>query len=178
MNIPNQQYIIDDNSILNYYQFGTAKAKLLLLHAQGTNSSSYNNVIKKLSKYYQVYMVDYYGHGMSSHNPKKYNLISIGNDIIDFIENIICDKVAVLGHSSGGLIAAYIAANCDKCNKLILEDPPFFSSWGERRYNTYNYKDLSTVCHNFIAQNNEKDFVYYYFKNQYCWKFIFKSSCM
>ena len=176
MNIPNQQYIIDDNSILNYYQFGTAKAKLLLLHAQGTNSSSYNNVIKKLSKYYQVYMVDYYGHGMSSHNPKKYNLVSIGNDIIDFIENIICDNVAVLGHSSGGLIAAYIAANCDKCNKLILEDPPFFSSWGERRYNTYNYKDLSTVCHNFIAQNNEKDFVYYYFKNQYCWNFFPEKS--
>lgn len=50
-----------------------------------------------------------------------------------------------------------------------MEDPPFFSSWGERRYNTYNYKDLSSVCHNFLLQDEEKDFVYYYFKNQYCW---------
>jgi len=172
MKIYNAQYRVDNSSILNYYETGTAKDKLLLLHAQGTNSSGFNNVIEKLSKFYHIYLVDYYGHGMSSHDPEKYNLVSIGNDIIDFIENVICDSVAVLGHSSGGLIAAYIAAHCPKCNKLILEDPPFFSSWGERRYNTYNYKDLSSVCHNFLLQDTEKDFVYYYFKNQYCWNFF------
>ena len=172
MNMSNAQYRVDDSSILNYYEIGTAKDKLLLLHAQGTNSLSFNNVIAKLSKYYHVYLVDYYGHGMSSKNPEKYNLVSIGNDMIDFIENVICDTVTVLGHSSGGLIVAYIAAHCDKCKKLILEDPPFFSSWGERRYNTYNYKDLSSVCHNFLSQSKEKDFVYYYFINQYCWNFF------
>ena len=106
MKIHNAQYKIDDSSILNYYEVGTAKNKLLLLHAQGTNSCSFDNVVTKLAKHYHVYLVDYYGHGKSSHNPEKYNLVSIGNDIIDFIENVICDSVAVLGHSSGGLIAA------------------------------------------------------------------------
>ena len=108
MKIHNAQYKIDDSSILNYYEVGTEKNKLLLLHAQGTNSCSFDNVVTKLAKHYHVYLVDYYGHGKSSHNPEKYNLVSIGNDIIDFIENVICDSVAVLGHSSGGLIAAYI----------------------------------------------------------------------
>jgi len=168
----NAQYRVDDRSILNYYEIGTAKDKLLLLHAQGTHSFSFNSVVLNLSKYYHVYLVDYYGHGMSSNNPEKYNLASIGNDMIKFIENVICDAVTVLGHSSGGLIAAYIAAHCDKCKKLVLEDPPFFSSWGERRYNTYNYKDLSSVCHRFLLQSEEKDFVYYYFINQYCWNFF------
>ena len=172
MKIHNAQYKIDDNSILNYYELGTARNKLLLLHAQGTNSCSFDSVVAKLAKYYHVYMVDYYGHGKSSRNPEKYNLVSIGNDIMDFIENVICDSVTVLGHSSGGLIAAYIASQSSRCTKLILEDPPFFSSWGERRYNTYNYKDLSCVCHNFLSQDAEKDFVYYYFKNQYCWNFF------
>ncbi len=172
MKIHNAQYKIGDSSILNYYEIGTAKNKLLLLHAQGTTSCSFDKVVTKLAKHYHVYLVNYYGHGKSSHNPKKYNLVSIGNDIIDFIENVICDTVTVLGHSSGGLIAAYIAAHCDKCQKLILEDPPFFSSWGERRYNTYNYKDLSSVCHNFLSQSKEKDFVYYYFINQYRWNFF------
>ena len=172
MKINNSQYKIDDKSILNYYEVGSNKPKLLLLHAQGTDSISFMNVIKKLSKYYHIYLVDYYGHGKSSKNREKYNLIDIGNDIINFIENIIKDNVAVLGHSSGGLIASYVAANCDKCTKLILEDPPFFSSFGERRYNTYNYVDLSTVCHNFIEHDEIKDFVYYYFKNQYCWNFF------
>ena len=172
----NAQYKMGDGSILNYYEIGTAKDKLLLLHAQGTNSLSFNHVLAKLTKYYHVYLVDYYGHGGSSNNPEKYNLISIGNDMIHFIENVICDSVTVLGHSSGGLIAAYVAAYSDKCTKLILEDPPFFSSWGERRYNTYNYKDLSTACHNFLSQSKEKDFVHYYFVNQYCWNFFPEES--
>ena len=172
MRIDNSQYKIDDKSVINYYEIVNDKPKLLLLHAQGTDSLSFSNIINKLSKYYHIYLVDYYGHGKSSHNREKYNLINIGNDIVNFIENIISDDVAVLGHSSGGLIASYIAANSDKCTRLILEDPPFFSSVGERRYNSYNYKDLSSVCHSFISQNKEKDFVYYYFINQYCWNFF------
>ena len=59
MKIHNAQYKIDDSSILNYYEVGTAKNKLLLLHAQGTNSCSFDNVVTKLAKYYHVYMVDF-----------------------------------------------------------------------------------------------------------------------
>ena len=172
MKISNDQFKIDDKSILNYYEIKSNKPKLLLLHAQGTNSLSFMSVINKLSKYFHIYLVDYYGHGKSSFNREKYNLIDIGNDIIKFIEEVIKDNVSVLGHSSGGLIASYIASNCELCSGLILEDPPFFASVGDRRFNTYNYVDLSTVCHNFISQDEIKDFVYYYFINQYCWNFF------
>ena len=172
MKIKNEQYKIDDNSILNYYEIKNNKPELLFLHAQGTDSLSFMRVVSKLSKYFHIYLIDYYGHGKSSHNKGKYNLIDIGNDIIKFIEEVIKTNVIVLGHSSGGLIASYIASNCNKCKKLILEDPPFFASVGERRFNTYNYVDLSTVCHNFILQEDIEDFVYYYFINQYCWNFF------
>ncbi len=57
MNMSNAQYRVDDSSILNYYEIGTAKDKLLLLHAQGTNSFSFNNVIAKLAKHYHVWTV-------------------------------------------------------------------------------------------------------------------------
>ena len=77
-----------------------------------------------------------------------------------------------MGHSSGGLIACYIASKSDLCNNLILEDPPLFSSVGEKRFNYYNYNDLSTICHNFINQEEEEDFVYYYVMNQYMWNFF------
>lgn len=70
---------------------------------------------------------------------------SIGAAIIDFIENEIGQKVWLLGHSSGGLIAAYIAAETELCEMLILEDPPFFASQGERRKSTFNYVDFSTL---------------------------------
>ncbi|MDO5410974.1 MAG: hypothetical protein Q4F21_11075 [Lachnospiraceae bacterium] len=74
------------------------------------------------------------------------------------------------------MIAAYIAANTQLCEKLILEDPPFFASQGERRKNTFNYVDLSTICHNYITQKLDTDFVLYYFSNQCAWSFFPEKS--
>ena len=176
MKLVNNQFKTSDNNIINYYEIKNSNHMLLLIHAQGTNAMSYLKVVKKLSKKFHVILVDCYGHGKSSHNKEKYNIVSQGEDLIEFIKSITNDKIAVLGHSSGGLIACYIASVSDCCSNLILEDAPLFSSNGEKRFNYYNYKDLSTVCHNYINQDKEKDFVYYYFMNQYCWNFFPEDS--
>ena len=42
--------------------------------------------------------------------------------------NLFGEKVWLLGHSSSGLVAAYIAAETELCERLILEDPPLFAS--------------------------------------------------
>ncbi len=161
------------NSVrLQYYEIENTKKPLVLLHAQGVDSSSFFDVMKKLAKKFHVFAVDCYGHGGSLRDPSKYNVKDIGCAIAKFIEDVIGQKVWLLGHSSGGLIAAYIAAETDLCEKLILEDAPFFSSQGERRYTTFNYIDLATICHEFLQQSEEKDFVLYYFRNQYAWKFF------
>ena len=62
MRISNGQFKIDDKSVLNYYEIKTDNPKLLLLHAQGTNSLSFMNVVNKLSKHFHIYLIDYYGH--------------------------------------------------------------------------------------------------------------------
>lgn len=176
MKLINNQFKTSNNSIINYYEVTNNKSILLIIHAQGTNAMSYLKVLKQLSKKFHVILVDCYGHGKSSHSKEKYNLISQGNDLIEFIQSITSNKISILGHSSGGLIACYIASKSDYCNNLILEDPPLFSSNGERRFNTFNYKDLSSVCHSFINQSQEKDFILYYFMNQYCWNFFPEDS--
>ena len=176
MNLINKQFKTNDNNIINYYETDNNKPILLIIHAQGTNATSYLKVIKDLSKNFHLFLVDCYGHGKSSHNREKYNLVAQGNDLIEFIQTIANGDVSILGHSSGGLIACYIASNYNSCKNLILEDAPLFSSNGDKRFNTFNYKDLSTVCHNFINQNEETDFVYYYFMNQYCWNFFPEDS--
>ena len=53
MKIRNDQFKIDDKSALNYYEIKKDNPKLLLLHAQGTNSLSFMNVVDKLSKQLQ-----------------------------------------------------------------------------------------------------------------------------
>ena len=169
---------VSENTYLNlkYYEIKNEKQPLVLLHAQGVDSTSFDGVWSKLSKKYHVYAVDYYGHGGSLHEPERYNISDIGNAVIDFIKNTVKSKVFLLGHSSGGLIAAYVASHCNYCEQLILEDPPFFASQGERRKTTFNYIDLSTICHEFINQSAEKDFVLYYFCRQYAWNFFPQKS--
>lgn len=172
MKLENFQYETDDGNIINYYEGDNDNPLLLIIHAQGTNAESYSDVVKDLSKKFHLILVDCYGHGKSSHNKEKYNIISIGDDLIDFIKSKTDDKISILGHSSGGLISCYIASVSDVCDNLILEDPPLFSSSGEKRFDYYNFNDMSTVCHNFINQDEEADFVYYYFRNQYAWNFF------
>lgn len=177
MYLVNKQFRTSDNNIINYYETdNNNKPILLIIHAQGTNAVSYLKVAKDLSKNFHLILVDCYGHGKSSHNREKYNLVSQGYDLIEFIQTITNGNISVLGHSSGGLIACYIASNSTSCSNLILEDPPLFSSNGKNRVNYYNYKDLSTVCHKYINQDKENDFVYYYFMNQYCWNFFHEDS--
>ncbi len=157
---------------VHYYETGNGLQPLVFIHAQGIDGKTYAKVAKKLARKFHVYSVDCFGHGGSSHNPSLYNVESIGKAVADFIENVIGQKIWLCGHSSGGLIAAYIAAGTDLCERLILEDPPFFSSYGERRKSTFNYVDLSTVCHNYNTSGDGGDFVLYYFRNQYAWNFF------
>ncbi len=161
---------------LKYYEIENGLQPLVLVHAQGVDAASFENVWTKLSKRYHVYAVDCYGHGGSLHDAERYNVADIGKAVIRFIEDVIKQKVFLLGHSSGGLIAAYVASNSDLCRCLVLEDPPFFASQGERRRTTFNYVDLSTVCHSFINQSECRDFVLYYFRNQYAWNFFPEDS--
>lgn len=154
---------------LHYYEIKNELQPLILIHAQGVDATSFANVWGQLCKYYHVYAVDCYGHGESLHDAKQYNVEDIGRAMICFMEDVVQKKACLLGHSSGGLIAAYIASRTELCSCLILEDPPFFSSQGERRTNTFNYVDLSTICHNFINQSESEDFVLYYFSHQYIW---------
>lgn len=174
--IMEEKYYNNGETKLKYYEVANHLQPLVLIHAQGVDGRSFDHVIKPLSKKFHIYSVDCYGHGKSKHDPNDYNIRSISNAMIDFVENIVKEKIWLLGHSSGGLIAAYIAANTEFCERLILEDPPFFTSQGERRKNTFNYVDLSTICHNYITQKLDTDFVLYYFSNQYAWKFFPEES--
>lgn len=171
-----KHYYEGQNTHLQYYEIRNDMKPLVLLHAQGVDSTSFFTVMPKLARHFHVYAVDCYGHGGSLHDASKYNVADIGNAIMDFIRSVVGAPVCMLGHSSGGLIAAYVASHSDLCGSLVLEDPPFFSCQGERRKNAFNYVDLSAVCHDFLNQNEETDFVLYYFSHQRIWELFPEKS--
>lgn len=161
---------------LQYYEIKNDRPPLVLLHAQAVDSTSFFGVMPALARRFHVYAVDCYGHGGSLQDAAKYNVADCGEAIVRFLQDVVKAPACLLGHSSGGLIAAYAASHSDLCSGLVLEDPPFFASQGERRKQTFNYVDLSSICHAFLQQTAETDFVLYYFTNQRIWEFFPEAS--
>ena len=61
---------------LNYFEIRNNLQPLVLIHAQGVDSTSFENVWEHLSKQYHVYSIDCYGHGESLHRDLKWGLLN------------------------------------------------------------------------------------------------------
>jgi len=156
-----EKQVMINGSLLNYAEGPNNGPVLLLIHGQAVDWKSYAKVLPKLSQQYHVFAVDCYGHGNSARVPEKYSTVAMGTDISIFIEKVIGEPVVVSGHSSGGLLAAWLAANKpDLVQGVVLEDPPFFTSVLPRAEKSWNYVDLATTAHNFL-ESGETDFVSY-----------------
>lgn len=161
-----------NGSTVNYVEGPDNGPPLLLIHGQVMSWKSYNRVLPALSRDFHVFAVDVYGHGGSDHVPEKYTANALAEDVRQFIEEVIGEPVIVSGHSSGGLVAANLAAKAPEWARgVVLEDPPFFSSVYPRSTRTWNYVDLTTVAHNFL-ESGEDDFQLYYIKHTPFWDFF------
>lgn len=169
-----KQVTLEDGTVINYGEGpDNGKEPLLLIHGQGMTWEDYAKVLPDLSKNFHVYAVDVHGHGESSWNPDKYSAKAIGEDYIWFIENVIKRPVIISGHSSGGLLTAWLAANSpENIRGIVIEDAPFFSTEPGNRENTYAWIDGFKLYHDFTQQNEETDFLKYYMERSY-WKKIF-----
>ena len=136
------------------------KMPLVLIHGQGMCGQDYEKLFEKLSKKYILYLVDCFGHGNSEKNPNLYRCNIIGNAIAEFIESVIGKNCVISGHSSGGILAAYVAGKIPKLvNGVLLEDPPFFNVQPGEFENTFVYKDGFLVSHEFLKQTVEKEYI-------------------
>ena len=166
---------LPDGTVLNYGEGGSGQP-LLLIHGQGVDWTDYMEVLPKLSKDFHIYAVDCHGHGKSIHDPARYTGEKMGEDFAWFIENVIGEPVIVSGHSSGGLITAWLAANRpENIRGVVLEDPPFFSSEAENAEKSFAWNDTFLPAHNFQNQDEEDYFPLYYLKNS-MWLTFFGES--
>ena len=100
-----------DGATVNYAEGPDNGPALLLVHGQGMEWEDYATVLPELSKRYHVFAVDCFGHGKSAHDPVLYTCSTGGDALIAFAEQVIDGDYLVSGHSSGGVLAAYVAAH-------------------------------------------------------------------
>lgn len=145
---------------------------LLLIHGQSGDWQNYARALPRLVEDFHVFAVDCLGHGGSAHLPHGYSANAHGAILAQFIDQVIKTPVIVSGHSSGGHLAAWLAANfAHQVRVVVLEDPPFFTTTLPRAQETWNYADLATNAHNFLA-TAEPDFVRYQAQHSLMWNFF------
>ena len=168
-----RQVATNDGTILNFGEGPTNGIPLLLIHGQMASWKDYAKVLPELSKHYHVYAIDCHGHGGSSKNRQKYVAEKMGKDFIWFIENVIQSKVVVSGHSSGGLLATWLAANSpENVIGLVVEDAPFFATEPGRIEKTFAWVDQFNVIHQFLNQHKETNYTRFYLDKCYMQKYF------
>jgi pimeloyl-ACP methyl ester carboxylesterase len=136
---------------------------VLLLHGQAGAWETYARALPELAEDFHVFAIDFAGHGGSARTPGCYDVHRLGQDVVDFIRDVIGEPVILSGHSSGGLVAGWVAAaSPDQVQGVIFEDPPFFSTEPARMRHQFNFIDLAQPAHAFLQQNATDDFAAWY----------------
>jgi pimeloyl-ACP methyl ester carboxylesterase len=115
---------------MNYAVAGDgASPALLLIPGQATSWWDYEQIMQALEADFRIFAVDLRGQGRSSRTPGRYTLDNMGNDLVRFIQSVVRRPTMVVGHSSGGVLAAWLAAYAPPglVKAVYLEDAPLFS---------------------------------------------------
>ncbi|WP_236354946.1 alpha/beta fold hydrolase [Konateibacter massiliensis] len=173
-----KQVILPNGETINYAEGPDNGKALLLIHGQTGAWEDYVRVLPKLCENWHVFAVDCYGHGKSSHDEETYYLKENGNDLIWFLDHVIGEDAVVSGHSSGGILAAYVAAyGGDRVVGAVLEDPPVFSTEQNYFEKSFAYQDTYKNIHDYISGEQTECWEAYYMRH--ClWGQLYMTSSM
>ena len=93
---------------------------LVFLHGFGLSKEIFVHQIEYFSKYYRVIAIDFPGAGKSAPLKSAYGVRDYAKGIESLLYQMELSKATVLGHSFGGRIAVYLAANTELVSALIL----------------------------------------------------------
>jgi len=106
---------------LFYRKEGTG-SPLIIVHGLYGSSDNWLNIGKRLAEKHTVYMVDQRNHGRSPFAP-SHTYDDLKDDLLAFFEQQQIEKATVLGHSMGGKVAMWFAADFpEKIEKLVIAD--------------------------------------------------------
>jgi pimeloyl-ACP methyl ester carboxylesterase len=143
---------------LNYVVGPDNGLPLLLIPGQMESWQGYKCVLPELSKKFQIFVPDLRGHGKSTWTPGRYSYNICGNDLKNFIREVIQRPAIVSGLSSGGVLAIWLAANApEDVLAVIGEDPPIFSSVWPRIQNEKFMLNNFRMAVDILGKPGERD---------------------
>src|SRR4051812_40365004 len=104
---PQSRYFQSQGLKLHFNDWGNASAPpLLLIHGGADHSRSWDYLAQALAADFHVIAPDLRGHGDSGWAiGSSYNLVDHVYDLTGLIKSIGADKIALVGHSMGGMVS-------------------------------------------------------------------------
>jgi len=96
---------------LNYAEGDDNGPPLVLLHGLGRRWQVFLPLIPSLSLRWHIFAPDLRGHGQLTHVPRGYHGFQYSVDIVRFLRERVQRPAVLFGHSLGGMVAMWIAAN-------------------------------------------------------------------
>jgi len=105
-----------------FYRKEGSGAPLVIVHGLYGSSDNWLNIGKHLAERFTVYMVDQRNHGRSPFS-ESHTYNDLRTDLAGFFEQHQIEKATLLGHSMGGKVAMWFAADYpEKIEKLVIAD--------------------------------------------------------
>jgi pimeloyl-ACP methyl ester carboxylesterase len=111
------------NGIRIHYVVGGSGKPVLLLPGWPETWWAYHKIMPDLAKGHRVFAIDLRGMGSSDKPADGYDKKTMARDISELVRQLGYEKVDVVGHDIGSMVAFSFAANHpDQVNKLVLLD--------------------------------------------------------
>ncbi len=105
-----------------FYKKQGSGTPIVILHGLYGSSDNWANIGKRLAEKHTVYMLDQRNHGRSP-NADSHTYNDMRNDLETFFEQHKIEKAILLGHSMGGKVAMWFAADFpEKIERLVIAD--------------------------------------------------------
>ncbi|HET9519684.1 MAG TPA: alpha/beta hydrolase [Candidatus Limnocylindrales bacterium] len=99
---------------------------VVLVHGLSNTAWSWAPVARRMAAMRRTVAMDLRGHGLSDSPTSRYELETLGGDVVAVAEGsgaLASGKVTLAGHGFGGIVAAWAAAELgDRCARLVLVD--------------------------------------------------------
>ncbi|RYZ26362.1 MAG: alpha/beta fold hydrolase, partial [Sphingobacteriales bacterium] len=114
-----------NNIDLHYIEHNPgSKHTLVLIHGLTANAHAFDGLIAHgLTKHFRLISPDLRGRGLSSKPAFRYTLEDHAQDILGLLDHLEIERALLGGHSYGGLLSVYLAANYpQRVEKLVILD--------------------------------------------------------
>ncbi len=167
---------------LFFRKYGENKPQLIIVHGLYGSSDNWVSYAKKLSQFFEVFVIDQRNHGNSPHS-SEHNYYVMANDLLEFIDDNNIQKAIFLGHSMGGkTVMTFANKYPNRVVSLIVVDisPVKYNSENLNKFDNNFHKQILIALNDkqILKAESRKianEICYTYLKNKPITEFLLKN---